>query len=165
MQPPFHLPSLAVACLDSDDHWPKRISPGNLATPEPCQFHLGDQHQVTLGTKTAVQLGDLLLKLIEWTLVPHIDLTREQPEMGFQPPDDTTVLLSGSKLPAKVIFLVAESTAYSVYVYSSLSMKAIQSIYIMIHSQVVKVLVRAHAELLFRRQSGLQSAPEATGRQ
>ena len=115
-QPTFHLPSLAVACLDSAEHWPKRILPGNLDSPEPCQFRLKDKDQVSLGAKTAVQLGDLLLKLIEWTLVPHIDLTGEQLEMGFQPPPDTTVLLSGSKLPSKVIFLIADSTAYSVYI-------------------------------------------------
>ena len=46
-----------------------------------------------------------------------IDLTGERPNTSFQPPAGTSVSLSGNELPSDVIFLIAEDTAYSVYVH------------------------------------------------
>ena len=93
---------------------------------EPCQFQSSNKDQITLSAPTGSQLGDLLFKLIGWVLGPRIiDLTGEKPETGFQPPPDTSVSPSGKKSSSKVIFLIADTTAYLVYVYLTIFLKLI----------------------------------------
>ena len=70
-----------------------------------------------LSAKTGEQLGDLLLKLIEWIIEPRIiDLTLEKPGSNFQPPANTAIVSIGNQIPTDVLDLIAQDTTYSMYV-------------------------------------------------
>lgn len=130
----FALPSLATACQHSAEHWPTRISPGNLPTPRPYQAH--STIGVVLSAETGEQLGDLVLKLIEWMIEPPvIDLTLEEFGSNFQPPPHTTAVPISGRMPSDVLVLIAENTTYSMYVQSVPSIKSD----IEIHSPVVRL--------------------------
>jgi len=112
---PFTLPSLTTACHQEAEHWPKRISPSSLSTPLPCQER--SSVEMILSAKTGEQLGDLLLKLIEWIIEPRvIDLTLEEPGSSFQPPAHTNVMPVGNQMPTDVLVLIAQDTTYFMYV-------------------------------------------------
>lgn len=113
--PPFHFPSIDVACHDSGKLWPKRISPNNLPIPS-----LYGQHApgaMMLYADAGGQLGVLLLRLIEWITEPHlIDLTADESGTKFEPPPGTTVSPPGD-IPTNILTLVAGGTAYSMCVH------------------------------------------------
>lgn len=105
-----------IACRNSSELWPKRISPNSLRTPEP--HEQPSTVGMVLTAETGGRLATLLLKLIEWMVRPQIDLTCEEGEVRttFEPPANTAITPTGNQVPSDILVLIAENTIYSMCV-------------------------------------------------
>jgi hypothetical protein len=112
-EPPFEMPSIDVACWDTEKLWPQRISPNRGLVPWLCEKPGGVR--LVLAGETGKKLGELLCKLVEWMIAPPpIDLTLEGLGATFEPPPGTTLSPASSRIPSDLLALIAGGASYSV---------------------------------------------------
>jgi hypothetical protein len=115
----FWLPSLEIACFETAESWPHRISPNFDPLPPP--YDLASQDSLLLSAEGDGEIGELLFELVKWTIAPPpIDLTVEEAGGVFRCPNNTrfsfrsnNILVPDGQWKLQLLSLITRDSVYS----------------------------------------------------
>ena len=116
MQPPepqqYLRPSLETACQLASEHWPARLSPPPIAPPSSTRTSVTTE--MNISGDSVVELGNLVLALVDWMAIGVLDLGRA--DLGFLSPPGSSITwpaLAAHTMPTDIHTLRADHTYYS----------------------------------------------------